>query len=119
MRTDRVASLQHCLLPPLLKTEPRSWVRRGWIASPSLFLQVFPAVCTVLVGFGDTQVAVEGTGRGDTSLHMVMFYDFYYLAQQSSLIALGQPSSFFNNQRLVLLRRTRQVSAGSSNVISL
>lgn len=52
----------------------------------------------VLVGFGDTQVAVEGTGRRDTSLDM--FYDFYYLAQQSCLIALGQQSSFFNNQRL-------------------
>lgn len=100
MRTDRVASLQCCLLPPLLKTQPWSWVRRGWIASPCLFLQVFPAVHVVLVEFGDTRVAVEGTGRGDTSLHMVMFYDFYYLAQQSSLIALGQQSSFFNNQRL-------------------
>lgn len=100
MRADRVASLQHCLLPPLLKTQPWSWLRRGWIVPPCLFIQIFPAVHVVLVGFGDTRVAVEGTSRGDISLHIVMFYDFYYLAQQCSVIALGQQSSFFNNQRL-------------------
>lgn len=74
-------------------------MRRGWIVPPCLFFHVFPAVHVVLVGFGDARVAVEGTGRGDTSFHMIIFYDFYYLAQQSSLIALGQQSSFFNNQR--------------------
>lgn len=101
-RADRAASLQRCLLPPLLKTQPWSWVRRGWIVPPWLFLQLFPAVRVVLAGFGNTPVAVEGTGRGDTTLHMIMFYDFYYLAQQSSLVALGQQSSFFNNQGLLL-----------------
>jgi len=56
--------------------------------------RVFPAVPEVLGRLGvRSRILAAGEGsrrRSIASLHVVMLYDFYYLEQQSSLLALGQ-----------------------------
>lgn len=70
----------------------------GWLLSVHRVLAAIPKVLARLGGLSQPDNAwcpsfwlpVEEAGKGIASLHMVMFYDFYCLEQQSSLIALGQ-----------------------------